>query len=270
MRGSDIFVMYADGSGNVTVSPREGKGHVMPQHVDRPDLELLAGSGVMNGEMIANVRCGSCSSANLKSSGPWIASWKEGDPLNSKDPAESITIHDDHDQFTINLAMATVNSDSNPFVGATSRPPPVSMGSSSKAEENKRLKLAHGISMMLVFTVLLPVGSALMPLVGKWWLHSTWQLVAYLLMWAAFAMGYIFAHRNDLVSKPCLNGSQSNMVLITHKYSFSTITIPNLASLSSPSSESNPSSAGFTMPLTRRLKAAVFSAISMFGSVASS
>lgn len=60
MSGSTIFVMYTDGTGNVTISARDGGGgHVEPT----PDsgiqagVTLLAGSGVVSGKMIANVKC---------------------------------------------------------------------------------------------------------------------------------------------------------------------------------------------------------------------
>lgn len=57
MAGATIFVMYADGNGNVTVSPRSGVGHVMPKYNDQASITLLAGSGVMNGNMTANFKC---------------------------------------------------------------------------------------------------------------------------------------------------------------------------------------------------------------------
>lgn len=58
MSGSNMFVMYtsADGS-NVTVSPRLGTGHNMPQFNSNTQITLLEGSGVSNGQMTANVRC---------------------------------------------------------------------------------------------------------------------------------------------------------------------------------------------------------------------
>ncbi len=61
MSGSTIFVMYQDGNGNVTISGRKASGQSEPK-VDstiQGGLELLEGSGVSGGNMIANVRCGS-------------------------------------------------------------------------------------------------------------------------------------------------------------------------------------------------------------------
>jgi hypothetical protein len=60
MAGASIFVMYADGAGNVTISARDGgQGHVEPQQSAslQSGVTLLAGSGIVNGRMIANVYC---------------------------------------------------------------------------------------------------------------------------------------------------------------------------------------------------------------------
>ena len=60
MAGASIFVMYADGTGNVTISARDGgQGHVEPQQDSslQSGVTLLAGSGIVNGKMVANVHC---------------------------------------------------------------------------------------------------------------------------------------------------------------------------------------------------------------------
>ena len=58
MANSNIFVIYTSASGNnVTLSPRTGKGHVMPKADSDARVTLLDGSGVQGGEMTANIRC---------------------------------------------------------------------------------------------------------------------------------------------------------------------------------------------------------------------
>jgi hypothetical protein len=60
MAGASIFVMYADGQGNVTISARDGdQGHVEPVQDSslQSGVTLLAGSGIVDGNMIANVYC---------------------------------------------------------------------------------------------------------------------------------------------------------------------------------------------------------------------
>lgn len=60
MAGSSIFVVYADGQGNVTISGRDGGGgHVEPSLDSKlqSGLELLAGSGDDGTTMTAYVKC---------------------------------------------------------------------------------------------------------------------------------------------------------------------------------------------------------------------
>jgi hypothetical protein len=47
MTDTDMFVMYTNGNGNVTLSPRYSKGHSQPQFDGDFDVELLSGSGVI-------------------------------------------------------------------------------------------------------------------------------------------------------------------------------------------------------------------------------
>jgi hypothetical protein len=60
MAQATIFVMYADGKGNVTVSGRAGGGgHVMPRLDEdlMKGVTLLEGTGILGGKMVANVKC---------------------------------------------------------------------------------------------------------------------------------------------------------------------------------------------------------------------
>lgn len=59
MRDCNIFIIYADASGsNVTLSPRLGRGEVEPKFNPDAQVSLLEGSGIADGVMTANVRCG--------------------------------------------------------------------------------------------------------------------------------------------------------------------------------------------------------------------
>jgi hypothetical protein len=57
MAGAKILVAYAAGDGNVTISPRAGKGEFMPEFDSEADITLLKGSSVDDKQMIANVKC---------------------------------------------------------------------------------------------------------------------------------------------------------------------------------------------------------------------
>ncbi|KAI1107590.1 putative iron reductase domain protein [Jackrogersella minutella] len=206
MAGSNLFIMYTDGSGNVTVSARAGTGHTMPEYNSMIQLELLDGSGLTNNDetMIANVRCGNCGSwpggsMSLASSATqWIAGWKQGAAIDSTDPDAGIGFHDGHDGWTFDLTQGAVTDDTNPFLGVeqfdnNNR----GVGAGSFADPGT-LILGHGVIMAVVMVGLYPIGSSLMPLLGNWVLHASWQFVAFLLMWAGFGLGIVASQRIQL------------------------------------------------------------------------
>ncbi|KAH8657675.1 hypothetical protein BX600DRAFT_438866 [Xylariales sp. PMI_506] len=204
MDASNMFVMYQDGAGNVTLSPRAGTDHTTPSEdtsSDAAQLTLLAGSGVSGDTMTANVLCSNCNSweegtLNLAgTSTSWIAAWKSGSSLATTDKDAKISQHDDTSQFTLDLTQATITTDANPFTGnTTTTSASTTAGSSSTTQANpKMLVYIHGVIMTAVMVFLYPMGSMLMPLFGKWFIHAGWQLFAYVLMWAGFAVGVVVA-----------------------------------------------------------------------------
>ncbi|KAL7628365.1 hypothetical protein AAE478_002567 [Parahypoxylon ruwenzoriense] len=201
MVNSNLFVMYTDGSGNVTISPRSGTGHTMPRHDTTTQIELLEGSGVNGSTMVANVRCGNCGSwsggsMSLSSSATdWIAAWKGGEAIDSTDPDAAIGYHDDNEGWRFDLTMATVADDTNPF-SAGEQPSNSSRGMVEGVfTDPQTLILGHGIIMALVMVLLFPIGSTLMPVFGKWILHALWQFFSFLLMWVGFGLGIVASQR---------------------------------------------------------------------------
>jgi len=134
MSGANIFVVYADGNGNVTISPRLGRGHFEPQFNSDADVTLLDGSGIIDGQIIANVRCNSCLSwdggemSPTDTSSRWIYSYKNGDPLDSTSQQATIEEHDGNGLFGFNLAVATGGDTSNPYVITSPSPSTSSPG----------------------------------------------------------------------------------------------------------------------------------------------
>jgi cellobiose dehydrogenase-like cytochrome len=58
MSGSNMFIIYQSGDGtNVTLSPRKGSGHNMPNFDSSAQVFLMEGSGVNGDKMTANIRC---------------------------------------------------------------------------------------------------------------------------------------------------------------------------------------------------------------------
>jgi hypothetical protein len=231
MLGSNIFLVYQDGSGNVTASCRQGAYHQEPMLNTQSNaavLTVLAGSGVSSDgkTMVANLACSNCQSwfnggemSFTDNQAPWIAAWKQGDSLATTNKAAVIQQHDDTSQFRLDLSQAVVSTDSNPYVSGGSNnslaPGPTisgsgagsSLGNSSSgvveiggSSLNTILPIAHGLIMSLALIVLFPLGAILMPLLGRWYIHAAWQLFAWSLMWAAFGLGVATARQQDIVS----------------------------------------------------------------------
>ncbi|KAF2139557.1 iron reductase domain protein [Aplosporella prunicola CBS 121167] len=127
MSGSNIFVMYTSADGkNVTLSPRLGTGHVMPNYNEAAKVTLLDGSGVSNGKMVANVKCSNCNSWSggsmdfTSSDATWIYASKSGSALNTDDKSQSISQHGRYGKFTWDFAQAKGGSSVNPFTSSSS------------------------------------------------------------------------------------------------------------------------------------------------------
>ncbi|PMD63699.1 iron reductase domain protein, partial [Hyaloscypha bicolor E] len=213
MAGASIFVMYADGAGNVTISARNGgQGHVEPQQSAslQSGVTLLAGSGIVNGRMIANVYCTTCKldSSKTSSSSPWICAWNQGSALNSASTSATIAQHGPNSmrQFTLDLTSAALSTDSNPFVsstsstgtGTTSGSSPTSTGESGDVITD--YETAHGVIMGATMVLLLPLGAMFMRLGASVYLHGAWQIFALCAMLCGFGLGIKLAQMRNLVS----------------------------------------------------------------------
>lgn len=206
MSGSTMFIIYEDGTGNVTVSPRTASGHSEPSYDSSIDIELLAGSGVSGGSMTANflVSTGDLGVDISSSSSSWIAGWRTGSSLDSSSPSASIREHSDYTRWEFDLTQAAVTDDSNPFVesdgdstnGNTepgsdsgSGDSGVVDGSESSGTSTKTLVYIHAFVAGIAFVIVMPFASLLMPLLGKWYIHAGFQLVAFVMTWVGFGLG---------------------------------------------------------------------------------
>jgi len=58
MNNANYFIIYPSSSGNnITLSPRLARSHNTPTYNSATQATLLAGSGVLNGVMTANIKC---------------------------------------------------------------------------------------------------------------------------------------------------------------------------------------------------------------------
>lgn len=236
MAGATIFVMYADGTGNVTISARDGgQGHVEPQHDStiQSGVTLLAGSGIVGGNMIANVHCTTCTLQSSKdsTSSPWICAWNQGSAVNSQSLTYTLAQHgpDSMRQLDLDLSSASLSTDSNPFVSSSTTSSPSGTGSSSGSSATSGssgsssgssggsggssgvtvvgtsgkvimdYQTAHGVIMGATMVLLLPLGAMFMRLGASAYLHGAWQLFALCAMLCGFGLGIRLAQMRSLL-----------------------------------------------------------------------
>lgn len=231
MSGSNMFVVYAQDSTNVTLSARLGTGHSMPQHDSSAQVTLLEGSQVgSDGSLLANVRCDNCDSWSggsmsfTDSASNWIYASRSGSALNSNDVSESISQHSSDDTFSLNLVTATGGSSTNPFIqqqssasgtqtgtgspsatSGASTPIASSSGntgsspSSSQGQDNTDTLLsAHGIIMSVLFIALFPLISLTiyLPYTQKVrYIHAPLQILSTILLIAGMSLGIVLGQR---------------------------------------------------------------------------
>ena len=232
MSGSNMFVIYASGDNNVTVSPRLGTGHRMPNFNADAQITVLEGTGVQSdGSLRANVRCDTCLSWSdgesmdpRDSSSPWIFAWKSGDALDTPDTSASISIHDSNSNFNLDLTQGTGGESQNPFINAASASgsatgtgaapsvtesvssPVASSGSDSgsttsvsKSSNNtSSIRRSHGIIMSLVFLILFPLAALTLYLPYKQkvrHIHAPLQLIGLVLLIVGLGLGVVLGKR---------------------------------------------------------------------------
>jgi hypothetical protein len=210
MSNANIFVMYSSADGqNVTLSPRHTSGHIMPTHNDAADIALLEGSGIINGKMVANVRCSNCStwssgSMSLQdSNSDWVYAHLRGSPIDSDDVNAAITQHDFEGSFQWDLSRATGGADANPFLAGNSNTT-TSMSADGRQSKSRTI-VAHGALASLAFVALLPFGGILVRF-GSFnslaWIHGGLQIFAYAIFVAAAGLGIYMANRDDYLHEP--------------------------------------------------------------------
>ncbi|KAL2885462.1 integral membrane protein [Ceratocystis lukuohia] len=214
MAGANMFLMYTDGAGNVTVSTRYATGEVEPYAQTDTRITILEGTGISNNVMTANFVCENCNtwgtgSMDLSSSETeWMSAWKTGAPLDSTSQDASIQIHDNTGEFPVDLTAAVIASDSNPFVAANANSASngtvlVSSTGGGGGGGNKDLLKVHGWIMASMFVMLYPLGTVIMPALHQWAIHGIIQIIAMIGMWVGYGYGHAAANKVDTLFDDC-------------------------------------------------------------------
>ncbi|OAP64045.1 hypothetical protein AYL99_00017 [Fonsecaea erecta] len=201
MAGALIFVTYASQSGNnVTVSPRLGKGHVMPQHTSDVQVDVLSGSGIIDGSFVVNAKCSNCRSwdggnINVDSTNqPMI--WAAGPTgsLSSNDVNAQIKQHEGYNFFNIDLKAAT-GTGGVPVVGASSD---TVVGGGPVGDFHRGATGFHAFLMVAAFLIVFPGGYLFLRVFEKVWLHWGIQSLALLMTILGMGVGIAISKRNKI------------------------------------------------------------------------
>jgi hypothetical protein len=207
MAGANMFLVYADGANNVTVSPRHGQGHFEPKFDPSAHITVLEGSGVQpDGSLIANVRCDTCliwdggSMNPNESSSKWIWAYKTGHSLGSTSMSQSISQHSEMGAFLLDLTLGQGGNSTNPFLQVLTTQ---STSGSAAARSvgvgiNARTRRSHAAIMSLIFVLLFPAAALTMyvPMAQRVrYIHAPLQTINLILLVAGLSTGSLLAHR---------------------------------------------------------------------------
>lgn len=238
MQGANIFVAYASQDGNnVTISPRLGIEHVEPTYNGQAQISVLAGSGIKDGIMTANIRCDSClawpggSEDPNSSASPWVWAVKYGIQLHSDSLSLPITIHDVSGVAVLDLQKAIGGASDNPFLASnnsnTSGQALTTYNSGSIAGR----RVAHAVLMILVFVIFFPLFALMLHTGAHSRLvdfHACFQLFTLAVAITGFGIGISLARSLHLVGTyhpiigmvavPALILFQPAMGFLQHRY----------------------------------------------------
>ncbi|ETI27076.1 hypothetical protein G647_09758 [Cladophialophora carrionii CBS 160.54] len=203
MAGTLMFVTYASQDGkNVTVSPRIGTGHVMPTHTNDVQVDVLGGSGVIDGTFVVNAKCNKCRSwnggkINIDSTSQAMI-WAAGSSgtLNSDDVSAQISKHEGYNFFEINLKAAT-GAGGVPLVSSSSE----TITDGAPIDGERRFRSAtgfHAFLMVAAFLIVFPGGLLLLRVFEKVWMHWGVQSLALLMTILGAGVGIALSKRDSI------------------------------------------------------------------------
>ncbi|KAH7321931.1 hypothetical protein BKA65DRAFT_513289 [Rhexocercosporidium sp. MPI-PUGE-AT-0058] len=211
MSGSNIFMVYANAAGNnVTVSPRLGVGEVQPTTSgSTAQITLLSGSGISNGQMVANFKCSNCASWSggsmsfTDASSDWIWAYKSGSAVSSDSLNVNLAEHSRYGSTTLNLQQAAGGNSANPFATTVASTTPASgsgstgsagpsSGGSGSMETYENVRMAHAILAPIAFVIFYPLGAIAIRLLSfksLVYMHAGWMMFTYLIVLGSMGMG---------------------------------------------------------------------------------
>ncbi|KIX04546.1 uncharacterized protein Z518_05416 [Rhinocladiella mackenziei CBS 650.93] len=200
MDGALMFVTYANDDGNnITLSPRLGTGHVEPKYTSDVKVDVLNGSGIIDGTFVVNAKCTGCRSWNGGSidinSEDQDMIWAVGPvgDMNSNDVSATIVQHQGYASFELNLKKAT---------GTGGVPVPsadeVDYTRPGDGGLSRGGVAFHAFLMVAAYLVVFPTGYLVLRFFEKVWLHWGVQSFAFLMVVIGTGVGIAVSKRDNL------------------------------------------------------------------------
>lgn len=204
MSNTLIFMAYADSTGkNVTLSPRLSNGNVEPEYTKDVSGEVLPGSGIVNGTIKVNAKCGNCrkwkgaSIDPASSSATFIFASGRGGSVNSNSPSAGVKRHFTYGSFTMDLTKAVGPANvPDHFKASTDG----SFETSNEYDKKDFSGAAHAVLMVLTFVGLLPLGVLILRVFKspKW--HGVAQGLSLAMALAGMVIGIMMGMKYNRVS----------------------------------------------------------------------
>lgn len=226
MKNSLMFLVYRSegNSSSITVSPRLGKGHVMPQFTSDVNITTLEPTGIdKNNRFVLNMHCTNCRSwqggkvtvgDGSKTQPVFYALGPQGN-FQSDDQNAAITQHQrNSDPLSLYLVPGTPGvpivdgdpSETQTIAGQNTTNGQNGPNSINNGEyQSTRWSLAvHAFFMCFAFAIIFPGGFLLLRLFDMVWLHWIPQSVGVLVVIGGLAAGIHGSRKYDEVSFTCI------------------------------------------------------------------
>lgn len=233
MAESLIFLVHTSPTGSgITVSPRLTPGNIMPLHAPSVNVTQLPGTGQRNGRLHASVRCSNCRAWQRGQAHPTSRAarfiFARGPPgvIDSASLDANITFHGlNKGFFAMDLTRAVADSQAPLFEG---------IGGVREMKGPSSVKRTlHGIIMILVFFLFLPLGIVLLRMYRMVNGHSINQSLALGGSIVGMALGINISKTYEEVSCPdARREREGESVLIQDRRGSSTTRIRSLVSSS--------------------------------------
>ena len=224
MKGALIFVTYSsEDDKNVTVSPRIGTGHTQPKHTDDVKVDLLSGTGIIDGNYVVNAKCSNCRTwdggsvdVNSDSQSMIWAVGNSGD-IKSNDVGATITQHEAYAGFNLDFKAAT--GDPGVPVPDNSSDNTEIIGGPGGSNRNRGIAF-HAFLMVAAFLVVFPGGYLFLRVFEKVWLHWGIQSFALLMVTIGTGVGVGISKRDNIVRHIAVKLLEIRLTWITEPRSY--------------------------------------------------